>query len=248
MGLLIAWMVGVALAGTGIEPGAQGGMAVVGETLPAGPAIPSVGGTLMPRLGVWVGRHVGVELDLPITFAPEEGGQFRVIGPRLTFLAGPAPGRSVARPLFRVGVGVESRRWRALPIEQGVAPYNQWAFEAHAGVALDLRALGALHFRLQVDGTLSAARVDGAVAPVPGLQATFGFGSRFDMMQDSDKDRIRNRSDACPDDTEDEDGWQDEDGCPDPDDDQDGVPDPLDGCDTVPEDMDGVEDDDGCPE
>ena len=248
LALLIAWMVGAALAGTGIETGAQGGLVVTGETLPTGPALLSAGGTLAPRLGVWFGRYSGIELDLPLSFLPEKGGQFRVVGPHLTYLVGPAPGPSILRPLFRVGVGVESRRWRTLPIDLDVAPYNQWVFEAHAGVALDIRALGALHFRAQVDGTLAVAQVDGKTAPVPGLMATFGFGARFDIIEDRDKDLIPNKQDACPDDTEDEDGWQDEDGCPDPDNDMDGVPDTLDGCDSDPEDLDDVEDYDGCPE
>ena len=54
--------------------------------------------------------------------------------------------------------------------------------------------------------------------------------------------------DDCPDEPEDEDGFQDEDGCPDPDNDADGVLDVDDGCPMVPEDIDGFEDEDGCPD
>ena len=44
------------------------------------------------------------------------------------------------------------------------------------------------------------------------------------------------------------DGFDDEDGCPDPDNDQDGIPDALDRCPNEPEDRDGFQDEDGCPD
>lgn len=47
---------------------------------------------------------------------------------------------------------------------------------------------------------------------------------------------------------EDRDGFQDEDGCPDPDDDGDGAADANDRCPRVAEDRDGQGDDDGCPD
>jgi OOP family OmpA-OmpF porin len=65
---------------------------------------------------------------------------------------------------------------------------------------------------------------------------------------DRDGDGIKDDVDQCPDDPEDHDGFQDEDGCPDPDNDNDGIPDTDDRCPNVPEDRDGDQDDDGCPE
>jgi outer membrane protein OmpA-like peptidoglycan-associated protein len=65
---------------------------------------------------------------------------------------------------------------------------------------------------------------------------------------DRDGDTILNEADACPDDAEDVDDYQDTDGCPDPDNDGDTVPDAFDACPMVPEDADGFEDDDGCPD
>jgi outer membrane protein OmpA-like peptidoglycan-associated protein len=65
---------------------------------------------------------------------------------------------------------------------------------------------------------------------------------------DRDGDGIKDDLDRCPDAPEDFDGWEDEDGCPDPDNDRDGIPDVDDRCPDIPEDRDGVEDDDGCPE
>ena len=47
---------------------------------------------------------------------------------------------------------------------------------------------------------------------------------------DSDGDGIPDKSDACPDNPEDKDQFEDQDGCPDPDNDQDTVLDPMDEC------------------
>ena len=72
---------------------------------------------------------------------------------------------------------------------------------------------------------------------------TWFFGS-----VDADGDGILDADDACPDTPEDFDGFQDGDGCPDPDNDGDGIPDSADRCPGSPEDLDGFQDDDGCPD
>jgi outer membrane protein OmpA-like peptidoglycan-associated protein len=68
------------------------------------------------------------------------------------------------------------------------------------------------------------------------------------IPKDRDGDGIVDGSDACPDQAEDLDAFQDVDGCPDDDNDADGVADAVDACRDVPEDKDGDRDDDGCPE
>src|SRR5450755_1829976 len=65
---------------------------------------------------------------------------------------------------------------------------------------------------------------------------------------DRDGDGYKDDQDQCPDEPEDFDGFQDQDGCPDPDNDNDGIPDVDDECPLVPEDRDGDHDEDGCPE
>ena len=65
---------------------------------------------------------------------------------------------------------------------------------------------------------------------------------------DRDGDGILDNVDKCPDDPEDKDGFEDEDGCPDPDNDKDGILDTKDKCPNEPEDKDGFEDEDGCPD
>ncbi|HEY1556558.1 MAG TPA: OmpA family protein [Kofleriaceae bacterium] len=65
---------------------------------------------------------------------------------------------------------------------------------------------------------------------------------------DRDGDGIKDDVDKCPDDPEDFDGFEDEDGCPDPDNDRDGIPDVDDKCPNIPENKNGIQDADGCPE
>ncbi len=65
---------------------------------------------------------------------------------------------------------------------------------------------------------------------------------------DADGDGILDDVDKCPNEPEDFDGFEDEDGCPDPDNDGDGILDADDKCPNEPEDFDGFEDEDGCPE
>ncbi|WNG49257.1 OmpA family protein [Archangium minus] len=102
-------------------------------------------------------------------------------------------------------------------------------------------------------------------------------GCPEDAPGDSDGDGVTDNVDKCRDQPEDKDGFQDEDGCPDPDNDQDGLVDTADKCPDAPgaiqnlgcprtdkdgdgvedsqdkcpgepEDKDGFQDEDGCPD
>ncbi|MDB4983521.1 MAG: OmpA domain protein [Myxococcales bacterium] len=65
---------------------------------------------------------------------------------------------------------------------------------------------------------------------------------------DTDGDGIPDDRDTCPDDKEDRDGFEDADGCPDPDNDKDLILDVNDKCPNEPETYNGFQDDDGCPD
>jgi outer membrane protein OmpA-like peptidoglycan-associated protein len=73
-------------------------------------------------------------------------------------------------------------------------------------------------------------------------------GSGAVIPQDADGDGIADDKDQCPDQSEDLDGYQDEDGCPEFDNDGDGIADIDDRCPDLAEDVDGFEDQDGCPD
>jgi large repetitive protein len=68
------------------------------------------------------------------------------------------------------------------------------------------------------------------------------------QARDTDGDRVVTSKDKCEGLSEDVDGFEDEDGCPDPDNDQDGLLDVNDKCPNDPEDFDKFQDEDGCPE
>ena len=122
----------------------------------------------------------------------------------------------------------------------------------------DLAAYGALggNYRLNAHLTATAAATVGITgargddfrvllglvwSPQPASEVRLGRG-------DKDGDGVPDVSDACLEDSEDNDGYQDDDGCPDLDNDGDGVLDANDNCPADPEDRDGNQDDDGCPE
>ncbi|HET9626161.1 MAG TPA: OmpA family protein [Kofleriaceae bacterium] len=82
----------------------------------------------------------------------------------------------------------------------------------------------------------------------PSIRVLGGFrfhqnAPRHEGFEDSDGDGVPDKDDRCRNDPEDKDGFQDDDGCPDPDNDQDGIPDGQDEC---PE-LSGDTAHDGCP-
>jgi outer membrane protein OmpA-like peptidoglycan-associated protein len=101
--------------------------------------------------------------------------------------------------------------------------------------------------------------------PQRGFEVAGGFNINWGMKTDTDRDGIVDKDDKCPLDPEDKDGFEDTDGCPDPDNDKDSLCDPwvsekgqldkytsvchgIDKCPNQPEDRDGFEDEDGCPD
>jgi outer membrane protein OmpA-like peptidoglycan-associated protein len=82
----------------------------------------------------------------------------------------------------------------------------------------------------------------------PDWRAMVGFSWRQIPDADRDGDGFLNKDDACPDDPEDFDQFEDTDGCPEPDNDKDQVLDVNDKCPLDPEDREGFEDEDGCPD
>jgi outer membrane protein OmpA-like peptidoglycan-associated protein len=115
---------------------------------------------------------------------------------------------------------------------------------------MPLEALGGVKLYLARNSFLSLGAGRGLV---PGEGGNPDFRAMIGIVfepniGDRDGDGIKDDIDKCPDDPEDRDGFEDEDGCPDPDNDRDGILDDDDSCPDTPEDMDNVEDGDGCPE
>ena len=130
------------------------------------------------------------------------------------------------------------------------------AFDAHVGWDFWLSegfGLGPSIGLMYVVQPNDTVRPDDAVIGLVALRGTY-YPVKTDKAPppasrvDRDADGIFDEDDKCPDDPEDKDGFEDADGCPDPDNDKDGILDEKDACPNEPEDKDGFQDEDGCPD
>jgi outer membrane protein OmpA-like peptidoglycan-associated protein len=113
-----------------------------------------------------------------------------------------------------------------------------------------LEALGGVKLYLARNSFLSLGAGRGLL---PGKGANPAFRGMIGIVfepniGDRDGDGLKDDVDKCPDEPEDFDRFEDEDGCPEPDNDRDGIIDEDDDCPDVPEDKDNFQDEDGCPE
>ncbi|MEQ9073037.1 MAG: thrombospondin type 3 repeat-containing protein [Sandaracinaceae bacterium] len=140
--------------------------------------------------------------------------------------------------------------YRPHPLVEVLVEANGWtSFGQRFDSEAPTEIRGALNF-IVGDFTIQAGAGAGLVYGV-GVPVAHGFvGASFSPPQDldTDGDGVTDSQDACPADAEDEDGWEDEDGCPELDNDGDGIPDADDPCPDDAEDLDEFEDEDGCPE
>lgn len=123
-------------------------------------------------------------------------------------------------------------------------------FVANAGPGLILHLAGPVHLRtdLRWYGSFGSDATEEYPDTFQNLEWNLGFDLRQEDPPDRDGDGILDRDDACRDDPEDHDGFEDEDGCPELDNDADGLVDARDRCPLDAEDRDAFQDDDGCPE
>jgi OOP family OmpA-OmpF porin len=110
---------------------------------------------------------------------------------------------------------------------------------------VDLAGRRAINGMWSVTAGVGRGLGNGIGAPDLRLFAMVAFNPDF---RDRDHDGVYDTEDKCPDQPEDRDGFQDEDGCPDPDNDGDGIPDVKDKCPNQAEDIDEFQDEDGCPD
>ena len=123
------------------------------------------------------------------------------------------------------------------------------AYAQHNQNYFPLEAIGGAKFYLARNSFLSMGAGAGlnSEGGSPDLRAFIGIVFEPNIG-DRDGDGIKDDVDKCPDDPEDFDGFQDADGCPDPDNDRDGIPDVDDKCPLDPETRNGFQDEDGCPD
>ena len=164
-----------------------------------------------------------LELGNEITYAA--GASYEIVPDKLRILA-EVFGRAAAQP------GVDSTG-------------GSFPLEALVGGRFDVG--GTHHVTLGVGPGV----LDGYGTPT--LRALLGYSitpgkQEAKKVSDQDGDGIADDSDGCPDRAEDQDRYQDGDGCPDPDNDADGIADGVDTCPNEAEDADKFKDEDGCPD
>jgi len=164
--------------------------------------------------------------------------------------------------LFKFGAGLEFMlkttklfvefRWDRFPNYSGITDTCAVAYENNnmytltPGLSYESeKGVGVL---LGLDVNLNSQDNMSLMNP-PDWMAYFmlSFGG-YVLPQDADKDGIEDKVDKCPGEPEDFDGFEDDDGCPEPDNDGDGIDDTVDECPDLAEDFDGFQDEDGCPD
>jgi OmpA-OmpF porin, OOP family len=149
---------------------------------------------------------------------------------------------------FAIWVDRDSRRSR---IEYNDAYNNRKQFNQYAVVNATNLTLDPAFPQLHADA------YDYGASPGRSFRQMGAGGSDIGLVSDeelhatvSDKDRddVADSADQCPGVPEDNDGFQDDDGCPDFDNDNDGIYDKDDKCPDEAEDKDGFQDFDGCPD
>lgn len=183
------------------------------------------------------GGHLVFEYEISrLRLAANVGGVIRPerqllsteVGPELTYGVG---GSFEATPLLRV-IG------EVTGATQLTSELDENPLEARAAGEL---AIGDFSILLGA----GAGLVSGV--GVPNFRVIAGASYRPEGL-DTDGDGVRDKSDACPTELEDQDGYLDDDGCPDEDNDNDGIQDESDKCPDQAEDPDGFQDGDGCPD
>ncbi len=145
---------------------------------------------------------------------------------------------------FSYGAGIA---YTPVPLFSAKAEIAGAVALADSGHDLPLEARGGISVGRDFIATLGGG---GGILGDVGKPAYRVFGGLqwTPVHRDADRDGLLDEQDPCPTKAEDRDGFQDEDGCPDPDNDGDGILDVKDQCINIAEDKDGFQDEDGCPD
>lgn len=203
------------------------------------------------RAGVQVEPAFDVELDLNFAFPKnrdDDTKSYFLFSPRVNALWHLTPEEDfdffvAAGP----GLGVMSQKDGG----ETPGPAGPWpSVVVNAGPGLNMHVAGPLHIRtdLRWAGSFGYDSSNTESWTYHNLEWTVGLNLRQSGVKDTDGDGIGDKDDACVNEAEDADGFEDADGCPDADNDKDGLADTADSCRDQAEDIDGFADTDGCPE
>jgi len=168
-------------------------------------------------------------------------------------LAGRQPDSRAAGPWIDLGVGAGLTGTLVRPVGEAGLGWNfgwgDWLFGPSARYLYVLQPSNALDSK---DAQIALLGIEIVMRdshkPEPVAAPPVAIVVAPPKVLDRDGDGIPDDVDKCPNEPEDKDGFEDEDGCPDPDNDKDGIPDVADACPNEPETVNGVDDQDGCPD
>jgi outer membrane protein OmpA-like peptidoglycan-associated protein len=224
-----------------------------GADLPTGRVLALA--SYMPAVPLAIHVNVGGVLRKSVQFANVDQGSGIAWGVGASF-------RAFERVFFQVEAygdaipdGARGRPTTAMPMGE---PVMLRTFEGLAGarVQLSRQASVGIAAGRGLTGDVGTPDLRGvltfAFAPsareLPPLHRPPSEAPADPTKDDTDYDRIVDANDKCPKDREDKDGFEDDDGCPDPDNDKDGVADAADKCPDKAEKINGKDDNDGCPD
>lgn len=169
-----------------------------------------------------------------VRFRPLASGSSHTLGPWIEAGVGGGLTGTLVRPVAEAGLG-----WNFRAGNITLGPTLRYLYVLQPSSALD-----------STDAHVGLAGVevvfhDTHATPAP---APVAAPAEEPKASDRDGDGITDDVDKCPDRPEDKDGFEDEDGCPDPDNDKDGIADAADACPNEPETVNGNKDEDGCPD
>jgi OOP family OmpA-OmpF porin len=204
------------------------------------------------RLGFWLTDFLGVEAEGVVvpTRSSIGSSEQTVFAYRLNAVLQADLGR--VKPFALLGAGFMTNS-----SERDEVLLDDTDFVAHGGLGAKLSMGESWGFRADARLLLPPSSADDGLAVDYegwlGVYRTLGGKSEPapDVPPepvDTDGDGIDDDADACVNEAEDADGFEDTDGCPDPDNDGDGIPDEQDECVDEPETVNDYKDEDGCPD
>ncbi|MFT5679752.1 MAG: outer membrane protein OmpA-like peptidoglycan-associated protein [Myxococcota bacterium] len=222
-------LAGAAQADEGFDLGISAGPFFSGPAEPTGMMV-----SIVPRLVHGYANDVlHSELELGVTV-----GDALLINPSIGGMVRAETGR--VDPLFAAGIGLMYRSY------SGESDIDM-LIRVGPGVAIDLTDTLAFRSDLRLVSALGKSEITNTSGASPNFEFLVGIELQVGN-KDTDGDGFSDKDDACPDQPEDFDQFEDEDGCPDTDNDKDGVVDTADTCPNEAEDLDGFEDENGCPD
>jgi len=239
---------------TDLTAGGIGDVRIAAKVLVVG--TPALHLAVIPAMTVPMGAAEGYLRDAGPTFAPE----IAIAGSLDRVRAAANLGYRARERVDVAGLVIDDELFARAGVGIAIGPHAS-ATEVSVSTSIAMPAQDRHRNQMAIELLAGASRqvssaMGAFVAGGLGLDNGFGtpdwravVGVRYETTSgDRDGDGLFGAADRCPEQAEDKDGFEDTDGCPDPDNDGDAIADAQDRCPAEPEDKDGFQDTDGCPD